>query len=172
MALLRESKRKADQSSTTLQADLWHSMSDLQEMHQEFEAARALQLQRASSCDALLATATAAAALAGGEEEDGTGMELTQLLDRIRAQCDHGRLPVLGERHLGLGTVSNPPPGLVRPSRSGAAAAASRTHGGVLSEVRIYYCIFTCVFFFNVSLMLSWPTASQTHPQDPLQAVP
>ncbi|KAM6941636.1 uncharacterized protein krt222 [Lycodopsis pacificus] len=134
VALLRESKRKADQSSMTLQADLRHSMSDLQAMHQEFEAARALQLQRASSCDALLATATAAAAVAGGEEEDGTGMELTQLLDRIRAQCDHGRLPVLGERHLGLGTVSNPPPGLVRPSRSGAAAAASRTHGGVLSE--------------------------------------
>ncbi|XP_075941630.1 uncharacterized protein LOC142950144 [Anarhichas minor] len=133
VALLRESKWKADQSSTTLQADLRHSMSDLQEMHQEFEVTRLLQLQRASSCDALLATATAAA-VAGGKEEDGTGMELTQLLDRIRAQCDHGRLPVLGKRHLGLGTVSNPPPGLVRPSRSGAAAAASRTHGGVLSE--------------------------------------
>ncbi|XP_068558337.1 keratin, type I cytoskeletal 18-A [Cebidichthys violaceus] len=131
VALLRELKRKADQSSTTLQADLRHSMSDLQEMHQEFEAARALQLQRAGSCDAVLATATAAVA---GGEEDGTGMELTQLLDRIRAQCDQGRLPVLGERHLGLGAVSNPPPGLVRPSRSGAAAAASRTHERVLSE--------------------------------------
>ncbi|XP_049901381.1 keratin, type I cytoskeletal 18-A [Epinephelus moara] len=131
VALLRESKRKADQNSITLQADLRHSMTELQEMHQEFEAARALQLQQAGSCDALLATATAAA---GGEEEDGTGMELTQLLDRIRAQCDQGRLPGLGERHLGLGAVSNPLPGLVGPSRSGAAAAAaSRTHG-VLSE--------------------------------------
>ncbi|XP_054460686.1 keratin, type I cytoskeletal 18 [Anoplopoma fimbria] len=133
VVLLRESKRKADQSSTTLQADLRHSMSDLQQMHQEFEAARALQLQQAGSCDALLATATAAA-VARGEEEDGTGMELAQLLDRIRAQCDQGRLPGLGERHLSLGAVSNQPPGWVRPSRSGAAAAASRTHRGVLSE--------------------------------------
>lgn len=37
MALLRESKRKADQSSVTLQADIHRSMSELQEMHQEFE---------------------------------------------------------------------------------------------------------------------------------------
>ncbi|XP_037620815.1 keratin, type I cytoskeletal 18 isoform X1 [Sebastes umbrosus] len=134
VALLRESKRKADQSSTTLQADLRRSVTDLQEMHHEFEAARALQLQRAGSCDALLATATAAAAAGGEEEEDGTGMELTQLLDRIRAaQCNQARLPGLGERHLGLlGAVSNPLPGPVGPSRSGAAA--SRTHGGVLSE--------------------------------------
>ncbi|XP_059197693.1 keratin-like protein KRT222 [Centropristis striata] len=124
VALLRESKRDADQSSMKLQADLRHSMTDLQAMHQEFEAARALQLQRAGSCDVLLATATAAG---GEEEEDGTGMELTQLLDRIRAQCDQGRLP-------GLGAVSHPLSGLVGPSRSGAAAAASRTHGGVLSE--------------------------------------
>lgn len=127
VALLRESKRKADQSSLTLQADIGHSMADLQDMNQEYEAARALQLQRAGSCDAVIATTTAAAA--GGEEEDGTGMELTQLLDRIRAQCDQGRL---GERHLNLGAVSNPLPGLVGPGRSGAAA--SRTHGGVLSE--------------------------------------
>ncbi|XP_040893052.1 keratin, type I cytoskeletal 18 [Toxotes jaculatrix] len=132
VALLRESKRKADQSSMTLQADVHRSMRELQEMHQEFEAAQALQLQRASSCDVLLATTTAAAA--GGEEEDGTGMELTQLLDRIRAQCDRNRLPGPGERHYGLGAVSNPPPGLVGPSRSGAGAAASRTHRGALSE--------------------------------------
>nr|XP_040041630.1 keratin-like protein KRT222 isoform X1 [Gasterosteus aculeatus aculeatus]XP_040041631.1 keratin-like protein KRT222 isoform X1 [Gasterosteus aculeatus aculeatus] len=123
VVLLRESKAKADRSSVTLQADLRHSMSNLQEMHQEFEAARALQLQRAGSCDVLLATARAAA-VARGEEEDGTGMELTQLLDRIRAQCDQGRLPGLGERPLGPGAASNP-------ARSGAA---SGTHGGVLSE--------------------------------------
>lgn len=40
MALLRESKRKADQSSITLQADLRHSMTELQEMHQEFEVTK------------------------------------------------------------------------------------------------------------------------------------
>lgn len=116
------------------------------------QAARALQLQRASSCDALLATATAAAAAVGGggEEEDGTGMELTQLLDRIRAQCEQSRIPSSGERHLGLGAISNPAPGLVGPPRAGAgAAAASRTHRGALSEVRIHFCtIFTCLFVF------------------------
>lgn len=130
VVLLRQSKRNADQSCVKLQADLRHSMAELQEMHQEFEAARALQLQRASSCDALLVTATAAA---GQEVEDGTGMELTQLLDQIRAQCDQSRLPSPGERHLSLGTVSNPLPSLVGPSRSGAAAS-SRTHRGALSE--------------------------------------
>ncbi|XP_069577803.1 keratin, type I cytoskeletal 18-A [Brachyistius frenatus] len=127
VALLRELKRKADQSSVTLQADCCRSMTELQEMHQEFEAARALQLQRADSCDALLATAAEAAAAAGGrrgEEEDGTGMEPTQLLDRIRAQCDQSRAPGPGERHLGPGAVSSPASG----------AAASRTHRGVLNE--------------------------------------
>uniref|UniRef100_A0A3Q1FS71 Keratin 222 n=1 Tax=Acanthochromis polyacanthus TaxID=80966 RepID=A0A3Q1FS71_9TELE len=135
VALLRESKRKADCSTATLQADFHRSMTELQQMNQEFEAARALQLQRAGSCDALLATAAAPAAGGRGEEEDGTGMELTQLLDRIRAQCDQSRLPGPGERHLGLGAVSNPPPGLVGPGRAGAGTgAASRTHRGALSE--------------------------------------
>ncbi|XP_067440446.1 keratin-like protein KRT222 [Thunnus thynnus] len=128
VAMLRDSKRKAEQSSVTLQEELRHSMTELQEMNQEFEAARALQLQRADSCDALLATTTAAAATAGGEEEDGTGMELTQLLNRIRAQCDLSRLPSPG---------SNPLPGSAGPSRSeagAAAASATRTHGAALSE--------------------------------------
>lgn len=40
VAVLRESKRKADQSSTILQADLRHSMADLQEMHLEFEVTK------------------------------------------------------------------------------------------------------------------------------------
>ncbi|KAM9363262.1 keratin-like protein KRT222 [Symphorus nematophorus] len=138
VALLRQSKRQAEESSTMLQAELRHSMTELQEMNQEFEAARALELQRAGSCDALLVTATTAAeaAAAGREEEDGTGMELTQLLNRIRAQCDQSRIPGLGDRHLGLGAVSNPLPGSVGPGSSGAAAAAaaSRTHGAALSE--------------------------------------
>ncbi|XP_034544861.1 keratin-like protein KRT222 [Notolabrus celidotus] len=132
VVLLRESKRKADESSEMLQANLRHSMTEMQEMHQEFEAARALQLQRADSCDALLETAAASAG-GGGEKEDGTAMELTQLLDRIRAQCDQSRLPSPGERHLSLGSVSNPLPGSAGPGCPGAAAA-SRTHGGVLSE--------------------------------------
>ncbi|XP_029357338.1 keratin, type I cytoskeletal 18-A isoform X2 [Echeneis naucrates] len=136
VVLLRESKRKADQNSMMLQADFHRSMTELQRMHQEFEAAQALQLQRAESCDVLLATTRVAA---GGEEEDGTGMELTQLLDRIRAQCDHNRLPGPAERHHSLASVSNPSPGLVGPGCSGAAAAAaaaasSRAHRRALSE--------------------------------------
>ncbi|XP_020568476.1 keratin-like protein KRT222 isoform X1 [Oryzias latipes] len=129
-ALLRESKRKADQSSMMLQADCHRSMMELQEMHREFEAARALQLQRAGSCDALLATAASSSAAGGGggaEQDDGTGMELSQLLDRIRAQCDHSRPPP------GLGAVPHPPPGLVGPNRP-RAAAASRSQRGALSE--------------------------------------
>ncbi|XP_026160308.1 keratin, type I cytoskeletal 18 isoform X2 [Mastacembelus armatus] len=138
VALLRESKREVDLSSMTLQAEFQRSMTELQDMHQQYEAVRSLQLQQVGSCDALLETATAA----GREEEDGTGMELTQLLDRIRAQCEQSRLLGPGERHLSLGNSSNPLPSLVRPSRSGAgagagaaaAAAASGTHRGALSE--------------------------------------
>lgn len=37
VVLLRQSKRNADQSCMKLQADLRHSMAELQEMHQEFE---------------------------------------------------------------------------------------------------------------------------------------
>ena len=37
MVLLRESKRKADQSSESLQADFHRSMMELQDMNQEFE---------------------------------------------------------------------------------------------------------------------------------------
>ncbi|XP_030000915.1 keratin, type I cytoskeletal 18 [Sphaeramia orbicularis] len=141
VALLRESKKKVEQSSMTLQTELSHSMTELQGLHQEFEAARALQRQRAESCDALLATDTAAAAAAsgpgGGVEEDGTGMELTRLLDRIRAQCDQSRLPSPSERRLSLGNFPTPLVGSVGPGRSGAGgggAAASRANGGALAE--------------------------------------
>ncbi|KAG7486371.1 keratin KRT222 [Solea senegalensis] len=146
VVLLRETKRRADQGNVTLEEEVQHSMRELQEMHQDFKAAQAQQLQRAGSCDVLLATAAAAAAAAAAgegeeEEEDGTGMELTRLFDRIRAQCDHNRLPGPGERHRGLRATSNPPPGLVGPSHSGAgssaaaaAAAAASAHRGALCE--------------------------------------
>ncbi|XP_021168739.2 keratin, type I cytoskeletal 18-A isoform X1 [Fundulus heteroclitus] len=128
VALLREAKRKADESSRTLQAEFHRSMTELQQMDQEFEAAQALLLQRAGSCDALLAAA-------GREEEDGTGMELTQLINHIRVQCDQSRLTGLAERRLGPGTASDPAAGLVGPSPSGGgAAASSRTHRGALTE--------------------------------------
>ncbi|XP_068177083.1 keratin, type I cytoskeletal 17 [Antennarius striatus] len=121
--LLRRSKRKADEDGVMLQADLQASMTELQEMHREFQAAQALQLQRAASCDALLATASAAA---GRTVEDGTGMELTQLLELIRTQT---------QSRLGSGAGTNPLPGLVGPSHAGAAAsAASRAHGRTFRE--------------------------------------
>lgn len=113
-----------------------------------FQAVRALQLQRVDSCDALLATATAAA---GEEEEDGTGMELTQLLNRIRAQCEQNRLSG-PERH----PSSNLLPGLPGPSCSGAAAAAaSRTHRGALSEVRTHSCTLTYSFLQLTRVVLA-----------------
>uniref|UniRef100_A0A3Q4HMN2 Keratin 222 n=1 Tax=Neolamprologus brichardi TaxID=32507 RepID=A0A3Q4HMN2_NEOBR len=58
-------------------------------------------------------------------------MELTQLLDRIRAQCEQSRLPSPGERHLGLGAISNPAPGLV--SLGGSALREARAE---LAEAR------------------------------------
>ncbi|XP_054897025.1 keratin-like protein KRT222 [Poeciliopsis prolifica] len=126
VSLLREAKREADESSKALQAECYHL---LQQMDQEFMAAQALQLQQAGSCNALLAAA------AGREEEDGTAMELTQLFDQIRAQCDQSRPAGLAERHRVLGTVSDPAAGLVGPGQSGSgAAAASRTHRGVVTE--------------------------------------
>lgn len=133
--VLRQSKGTADQRSVTLQADIRHSMTELEEMHQDFQAARAVQLQRAGSCDALLVTAAAAAAgkdqkqQQQREEEDGTGMELTQLLNRIRAQCDQRRLPSPGQRHISTGAASHLLPSL--PSHAGAATAVG---GGAISE--------------------------------------
>uniref|UniRef100_A0A1A7WKG1 Keratin 222 n=1 Tax=Iconisemion striatum TaxID=60296 RepID=A0A1A7WKG1_9TELE len=130
VAELREAKRRADESSMTLQDECHRAMTQLHHMDQEFQAARVLQLQRAESCDALLA-----ASAAGGEEEDGTGMELTQLFDRIRAQCDQSRPQGPVERHPGPGESSNPAPGSAGPNWSGGgAAAASRTLRGALNE--------------------------------------
>lgn len=38
--LLRQSKRTSEQSSMKLQADIRHSMTELQEMHQEFQVTK------------------------------------------------------------------------------------------------------------------------------------
>ncbi|XP_056137074.1 keratin, type I cytoskeletal 12 isoform X2 [Lampris incognitus] len=136
VVLLRESKMSAENSNVQLEADLQRSTTELQEMHREFEAARALQQQRADSCDAVLVTTTAAEE---EEEEDGTGMELSQLLDQIRAQCSQANLPGPGEAHHSPGTIPNPGPGSAGPGRTGAASASAsasavRANGGALSE--------------------------------------
>ncbi|XP_077427116.1 keratin-like protein KRT222 isoform X2 [Vanacampus margaritifer] len=114
VAVLREKKKKTEQSNMILQADIHHSMTELQDINQEYQAARALQLQRSPSCDALLA----ATSVAGKQEEDGAGMELTKLLDQIRAQCNLNQLPNLGSHSL----YSYP-----GPSQSEAGAAAAPT---------------------------------------------
>ncbi|XP_057700614.1 keratin, type I cytoskeletal 18 isoform X2 [Corythoichthys intestinalis] len=123
VAVLRESKIKNEQSRMILLADINHSMTELHDINQEYEAARALQLQRFPSCDALLA----ATRVEGKQEEDGTGMELTKLLDQIRAQCNLNRLPNHNERHRYPG-----------PSQSEAGATASTssttTHSGAFIE--------------------------------------
>lgn len=97
------------------------------------QAARALQQQQADSCNALLVTATA-------WEEDGTGMELSQLLDRIRTQCDRlsltGLNQVPDDRHPGLAAAPNQTPcSAAGPSRFGATLRP-RAHGGSLPQVR------------------------------------
>ncbi|XP_037112436.1 keratin, type I cytoskeletal 18-A isoform X3 [Syngnathus acus] len=128
VALLRESKKKTDQSNMILQADIVHSMTELHDINQEYQAARALQLQRSPSCDALLAVTGGA----GKQEEDGTGMELTKLLDQIRAQCNLNRQ---NDRHLGPGAGSHSLPSCPGPSQVEAgAAAASTTQSGSLIE--------------------------------------
>ncbi|XP_057700612.1 keratin-like protein KRT222 isoform X1 [Corythoichthys intestinalis] len=126
VAVLRESKIKNEQSRMILLADINHSMTELHDINQEYEAARALQLQRFPSCDALLA----ATRVEGKQEEDGTGMELTKLLDQIRAQCNLNRLPNHNERHRYPG-----------PSQSEAGATASTssttTHSGAFIEEEV-----------------------------------
>ncbi|XP_077381083.1 keratin-like protein KRT222 isoform X2 [Festucalex cinctus] len=119
VAVLRETKKKTEQSNMILQADIHQSMTALQDINQEYQAARALQLQRSPSCDALLA----ATSVAGKQEEDGAGMELTKLLDQIRAQCNLNRLPNPNERRLGSRLLHSYP----GPSQSEAGATAAPT---------------------------------------------
>nr|XP_046167306.1 keratin, type I cytoskeletal 18-A-like isoform X2 [Oncorhynchus gorbuscha] len=132
VALLRENKARVEHTNVQLEADLHNSMTELQDMHQDYVAARALQQQQADSCDALLVTATA-------WEEDGTGMELSQLLDRIGTQCDRlsltGLNQVPDDRHPGLAAGPNQTPcSAAGPSRFGARLS-TRAHGGSLPQL-------------------------------------
>ncbi|XP_024269677.2 keratin, type I cytoskeletal 18-A [Oncorhynchus tshawytscha] len=132
VALLRENQMRVEQTNVQLEAELHHSMTELQDMHQDYVAARALQQQQADSRDALLVTATA-------WEEDGTGMELSQLLDRIGTQCDRlsltGLSRVPDDRHPGLAAGPNQAPcSAAGPSRFGATLRP-RAHGGSLPQL-------------------------------------
>ncbi|XP_029537937.1 keratin, type I cytoskeletal 18-A-like [Oncorhynchus nerka] len=132
VALLRENKTRVEHTNVQLEAELHNSMTELQDMHQDYVAARALQQQQADSCDALLVTATA-------WEEDGTGMELSQLLDRIGTQCDRlsltGLNQVPDDRHPGLAAGPNQTPcSAAGPSRFGARLRP-RAHGGSLPQL-------------------------------------
>ncbi|KAL1006002.1 hypothetical protein UPYG_G00066660 [Umbra pygmaea] len=122
VAVLREKKRRAEQANIQLDADLQYTMTELEEMHLDFEGARSLQQQRLVFCDAPLVTATAG-------EEDGTAMELSQLLDQIRQQCDRlslsGSCHVPGNGHSGLATGTNQFRGVLGP----------RAHGGSLTQL-------------------------------------
>lgn len=131
------------------------------------QAAQAVQLQRAGSCDALLVTAAAGKEQQQQrEEEDGTGMELTQLLDRIRAQCDQSRLPDPGQRHISSGAASHLLPGL--PSHTGDAAAAVGGGGGAVSEVATHSRSFTYAFI----LCLCHGTRARCQPDTPSPQTP
>lgn len=131
---LRESKFRAEQSSESLKSDVHQSMSELQQLHQDYQAAQALHLQRLGSADALNTTAAAerGGARRGGQHEDGTTMELTRLLHEIRTRCDHSPTPGPSQRHHGQGNLANLSPGAVGPSSH--SGAATRTSGGALAE--------------------------------------
>ncbi|KAG7260623.1 hypothetical protein CRUP_034809 [Coryphaenoides rupestris] len=151
VALLRETKRRAEETTGQLEADLCHSMTELQDMKQEFNQAcwslqqQQQQQQQSGSGDALLACGSWDAPLAltattaAGAEEDGRGMELAQLLDQFRAQCGQ---PGPGEGTPGPGAVSTPAPGSTGPAGSGGARAAAssssssvaQTNGGAFPE--------------------------------------
>ncbi|CAL8270038.1 keratin, type I cytoskeletal 18 [Gadus morhua] len=122
---LRETRARAEESNGRLKADLWHSMTELEGMKEDYQARWSLQQQQqqqqwSSSCDALLASA--AATTAAGQEEDGRGMELAQLLDRFRAQC--GQLAP-GAGAPGRAAFSTQAPGSAGPGGFGGARAAA-----------------------------------------------
>lgn len=61
------------------------------------------------------------------------------------------------------------------PAWSGLAALEQQQHPEHTEDFSVRYAstpASSLIFFFYAPLMLSWPTASQTHPQDQLQAVP
>ncbi|XP_036805513.1 keratin, type I cytoskeletal 18-A-like [Oncorhynchus mykiss] len=132
VALLRENKTRVEHTNVQLEAELHNCMTELQDMHQDYVAARALQQQQADSCDALLVTATA-------WEEDGTGMELSQLLDRIRTQCDRlsltGLNQVPDDRHPGLAAGPNQTPCSAAGPSCFGARLRPRAHGGSLPQL-------------------------------------
>ncbi|XP_028307965.1 keratin, type I cytoskeletal 18 isoform X1 [Gouania willdenowi] len=131
LRLLRETKRTMDESSSRLQDECHRSMTELQYMDREFETAWALQLQWTSSCDALLDSPAAAARTEEEKEDNGTGMEIPRLRDRIRVRNEQQtRSPGWGERHH---LFPDPPPGEGGPVRE-TAGGASRSQRRGLSE--------------------------------------
>ncbi|XP_077461168.1 keratin-like protein KRT222 isoform X1 [Stigmatopora argus] len=80
--LLRESKRKNQQRRVILRANVENSVTELRVIHQEYEAARAAQLRRLPSGDALSVVQA---------EKGGAEMALSRLLDQIRAQGELGQ---------------------------------------------------------------------------------
>uniref|UniRef100_A0A3P8ZSH6 IF rod domain-containing protein n=1 Tax=Esox lucius TaxID=8010 RepID=A0A3P8ZSH6_ESOLU len=132
VAALREKKRKAEHINMQLEGDLQFTVTELQDMHQDYEASRALQQQRADSGDALLVTATAG-------EEDGTAMELSQLLDQIRTQCDRlslsGPCQSPGDGRSGPYAGPNQSPGAAAGSGRFGAALGPQARGGSLPQL-------------------------------------
>nr|XP_061833195.1 keratin, type I cytoskeletal 18 [Nerophis lumbriciformis]XP_061833196.1 keratin, type I cytoskeletal 18 [Nerophis lumbriciformis] len=117
VAVLRESKKTTEKKCMILQTDIDNSVTELQDVHQQYQAARVLQLRRAASCDALLARTT--------QEEDGAAMELPRLLDRIKSRCNRDGFPQ-DERKLSRGSRSVPGFAGVSRSEAGATAASTR----------------------------------------------
>ncbi|XP_028828453.1 keratin-like protein KRT222 isoform X2 [Denticeps clupeoides] len=108
MMLLKETLKEAEQANRLQEVELSNVRDERKQMQEDHEEALALQQQQqqASHCDDALARWAVG--------EDGRRMELSQLLDRIRVQCER----------IGAARGPNPATGLSELESSNGAAAA------------------------------------------------
>ncbi|KAL2086811.1 hypothetical protein ACEWY4_017870 [Coilia grayii] len=135
---LRETLKGLERANVLLDAEIHDHTSDLQHTQQEYEeslaAHRQHRRQLALSCDDVLERR-----LAG---EDGRGMELSQLLDRIRTQCERMGNSAPGNSHADPDATQTPAPGFspappaggLASSAAAAAAATALGRGGAVAQ--------------------------------------
>lgn len=140
---LREIKKRAEQSSDKMADDVHRSICELQQLHQDYQAARGVHLQHAGSSDALNPAASASPPASvpsprgggrgggGGQQlEDGTAMDLTRLLHQIRTQCQQRQQHQQHQHHY----PGSAPSGAVGPSVHHGGAGAGGGGRGTLAE--------------------------------------
>ncbi|XP_031418146.1 keratin, type I cytoskeletal 18 isoform X2 [Clupea harengus] len=122
---MRKTLKDLERASMFLEREIQDHTTELRHTQEEYEESRTEHWQHRRQL-ALLCDDVQVQRLAG---EDGRGMELSQLLDRIRTQCD--RIGTPGS-HLDPDTSPTPVPGFSRAPgglASSAAAAAAAAHG-------------------------------------------